>query len=135
MQLISDVNNFEFDFLEINILPVRHCLIMTEKHVDILKDFHELLQRCCSLEDSLLRNLGALNCVKHQETDVKDDFGESKKKLLVLKEKTCTLEKTTDAIENKCINQARNLDELEERFSKIMAIYEKKKETLKQVIG
>lgn len=108
---------------------------MTEKHIDILKDFHELLQRCCSLEDSLLRNLGALNCVKHQENYVKEDFEESKKKLLVLKEKTCTVEKTTDAIAKKCINQARNLQELEERFSQTMEIYEKNRESIKQVVG
>lgn len=106
-----------------------------EKPNDILKDFHEILQRCCQLEDTLLKNVGLLNCIKNNEASSSKDLEKSQAKLQVLTQKTDALESDMNKLTAKDFQSKEiDLQKLEKRCEKTVEIYEKSKETFRQLL-
>lgn len=107
---------------------------MAEKPNDILKDFHEILQRCCKLEDTLLKNVGLLNCIKNNEGNATKELEKSQEKLQDLTQKTDALESDMNKLKAKALSEWEGLHELEERCSKTVEIYEKSREKFQQLL-
>ena len=106
-----------------------------EKPNDILKEFHEILQRCCKLEDTLLRNVGMLNCIKNNEGNASKDLEQNQEKLRVLTQKTDALESEMNKLTAKNFSsEGIDLEGLERRCSKTVEIYEKNKEKFQQLL-
>lgn len=109
---------------------------MAEKPNDnILKDFHEILQRCCKLEDTLLRNVELLNCMKNSKASAAKDLENDKEKLLVLRRKTNALESEMKKLTtNDFVNGESDLESLKKRCARTEKIYEKSKEKFQQLL-
>ena len=106
-----------------------------EKSNDMLKDFQEILQRCCKLEDTLLRNVGLLNCIKNNEATASKDLEKNQERLQVLKQKTEVLESEMNKSKAKDLNKkGEDLKGLEKRRAKTLEIYEKSKENFEQLM-
>lgn len=107
---------------------------MAEKSNDILKGFHEVLQRCCKLEDTLLKNVELLNCIKNNEASETKEVEKSQEKLQDLTQKTDALESEVNKLKAKDLSEWEGLNALEERCSKTVEIYEKSKEKFQQLL-
>lgn len=106
-----------------------------QKTQDVLKEFHEILQRCCKLEDTLLNNVGLLNCIKNGEADASKDLEKSQQKLQALRQKTEALESKMNNVTAKDFRSRRtDLQGLEKRCENTVQIYEKNKEKLGQLL-
>ena len=113
---------------------------MAEKPVqkthDVLKEFHEILQRCCKLEDTLLNNVGLLNCIKNGEADASKDLEKSQQKLQALRQKTEALESKMNGVglAKDFLSGGIDLQGLEKRCENTVQIYEKKKKKFEQLL-
>ena len=107
---------------------------MAEKPNDILNDFHEVLQRCCKLEDTLLKNIGLLNCIKNNELTATKDLEKSQEKLQILTQKTNDVEQEMCNCKGMVLQRGEDLKALEERCSKTVNVYEKNKEKFQQLL-
>ena len=113
---------------------------MAEKPVqkthDVLKEFHEILQRCCKLEDTLLNNVGLLNCIKNGEADSSKDLEKSQQKLQALRQKTEALEsKMNDVgLAENFLSGGIDLQGLEKGCENTVQIYEKNKKKFEQLL-
>lgn len=100
-----------------------------EKPDDILKEFHEILQRCCQLEDTLLKNVGLLNCIKNNEANSPKDLKQNQEQLKILTQKTDTLTSEMSKLTTKVfLCKKADLQSLEKRRAKAEEVHEKSKE-------
>ena len=110
---------------------------MAEKSVakpnDILQEFHEILQRCCKLEDTLIKNAGMLNCIKNDANAFKD-MEKIEVKIQDLTQKTHALESEKNRITAKDFQEGIDLEDLEKRCAKLAEVCANSKEKFQQLM-
>ena len=112
---------------------------MAEKSVpetrDVLKEFHQILKRCCKLEDTLLENVGLLNCIKNGEVDASKELEKSRENLQALRQKTDALDSKMKKLTAKdFLSKGIDLEGLEKRCTDTTKIYEQNKEKFEQLL-
>jgi DNA repair ATPase RecN len=111
---------------------------MAEKSVtkpnDILQEFHEILQRCCKLEDTLIKNVGMLNCIKNNDANSCKDLENIEMKMQDMRQKTDALESEQNKLTAKDLQKGTDLEDLKKRCAKSADICEKSKENFRQLM-
>lgn len=107
--------------------------VSEKKPEKIYHDFKEVLQRCCDLENTLLKNVHLLNCIKNKEEFAMEQLEKSEKDFETVRKSTETLKCEIDEndVESERLIDRKNL---RQRLENTQKLYEKSKAVFQQLL-